>query len=291
MPHHPRLMMQLVCVGLLSLGALAASSRGGGAPISNRTAVVKRVPLVRSMLRKGGGKSSHAATQAQNMSAEQPPTAATFKLAKRPTCSCEANNPSWTVSTRTMPKCIFVDVGAGDGFAFDKFVKDGFGPLKDCGYGTGKWEAWLVEANPNSEPNLKAIEGQYPGLVHPWGSVAAYMCDGGESSYLDTSDYSLVTVPTVNLIKLIAENTILGDFVIVNMDMEGQEWDMLPCLAESPVSQKIDRLYIVQQDHIPNMRIRGAQTQLKTMGVDMPTKLHGIPLDVSLRKPGAYYGA
>lgn len=48
----------------------------------------------------------------------------------------------------------------------------------------------------------------------------------------------------LNLNRLLFENTIPQDHVIVKMDIEGAEWDILPCLAHAPAASLIDSLYV-----------------------------------------------
>merc|ERR1719291_1236610 len=38
--------------------------------------------------------------------------------------------------------------------------------------------------------------------------------------------------------------TIPGDWVMVKMDIEGAEWDILPCLALAPAASLVDRLFV-----------------------------------------------
>merc|ERR1712048_1298683 len=66
---------------------------------------------------------------------------------------------------------------------------------------------------------------------------------------------SSVHVPTVNLIRLLYENALPGDFVVVEMDIEGAEWDILPCLSHSAASNLIDELYM--EIHDPNWGLLG----------------------------------
>ena len=85
-----------------------------------------------------------------------------------------------------------------------------------------------------------------------------------------------VTVPTVNIIQLIAENTIPGDQVTVKMDIEGAEWDILPCLADSPAAGLIDQLLV--EYHPINLgavgtsedEMQSAVARLKSKGVHVP---------------------
>merc|ERR1719197_2168985 len=101
------------------------------------------------------------------------------------------------------------------------------------------------------------------------------MCEATTSFYLDTkntqqnfwgssmsqshrdvqSGKTKVTVPTANLIRMVYENTIPGDWVMVKMDIEGAEWDVVPCLAKSGVGSLIDRLYL--EEHPQSWSLTG----------------------------------
>merc|ERR1719183_2296402 len=111
-------------------------------------------------------------------------------------------------------------------------------------------------------------------------STAAYMWEAKTSFYLDTvndaknywgssmsathpdvqaSGKQKVTVPTSNLNRILYEQTIPGDWVMVKMDIEGSEYDVLPCTAESASASLIDRLYLEQ--HSPDWGISGTSAQ------------------------------
>lgn len=233
----------------------------------------------------------HAQRQSQS-------TNTSFRLATGPTCRCMPSNPTWSKPTRTNPKCIFVDLGAANGNTFEKFLQDGYGPVSQCAHGTGDYEAFLVEANPRFAADLNKLQTNYPGKVHALPSTAAYMCEGQTTFYIDTvttehnywgSSMSAnhqdvqasgaktkVTVPTSNLMKILSENTIPGDWVMVKMDIEGAEWDILPCLAESPLAKQIDRLYLEQHPaawsvaNPPEDSMPAIKAKLAAKGVDMP---------------------
>jgi len=85
-----------------------------------------------------------------------------------------------------------------------------------------------------------------------------------------------VTVPTMNLMKLLYEKTIPGDWVIVKMDIEGAEWDIVPCLANSPVAYLIDQLYVEehpigwQLGNTTREEMDRARQTLIDWGVQMP---------------------
>lgn len=214
---------------------------------------------------------------------------------QRAPCQCEASNPSWVKSNRSEARCIFIDLGAAGGNSFQMFLANGYGPVGNCP--SGKWEAFLVEANPRFEKNLEAQVAAFPGAVHSFTSTAAFDCEGSTSFYLDTkstqynywgsslskkagdvkkSGFEHVDVKLVNLNRLIYENTIPGDWVMVKMDIEGAEWDVLPCLAQAPAASLVDRLYM--EVHGADLSLTGttpaqleaAKAALKQKGVDIP---------------------
>lgn len=215
--------------------------------------------------------------------------------ASQPPCQCEASNSAWVASTRTVPKCVFIDLGAADGNSFQSFLSDGYGPVSGCP--SGQWEAYLVEANPRFNDQLGQMVARHPGSVHAFTSTAAYDCEGSTTFYLDTTSHEhnywgsslssnagdvqrsglqRVDVKLVNLNRLIYEHTIPGDWVMVKMDIEGAEWDMVPCLAQASAASLIDRMYI--EVHGADLSLRGttvaqfeaAKAALKQKGVDIP---------------------
>mmetsp|Transcript_120025 Transcript_120025/g.218200 ORF Transcript_120025/g.218200 Transcript_120025/m.218200 type:complete len:296 (+) Transcript_120025:96-983(+) len=185
---------------------------------------------------------------------------------KAPTCTCQTANPEWKPCKRTTPKCVFIDLGAADGNTFNVFMNNGYTNLANCtAGGADAWEAILVEANPKFVQPLTAEAVKYPGKVAALHSTAAYMCEGWTSFFLDTvnadqnnwgssmsSDHpdvqksggQNVTVPTMNLNRILVEHTIPADHVIVKMDIEGAEFDVLPCLVQSPSSNLVDSFYL-----------------------------------------------
>lgn len=214
-------------------------------------------------------------------------------LGKMP-CNCIASNRAWKPCARTVPRCVFIDLGAADGNSFSTFVNDGYGEVGKCP--SVQWSAILVEANPRFNKPLKAIGAQY-GQVNVMFSTAAYMCESSTTFFLDSvnteknywgssmssnhpdvqaSGKQKVTVPTANLNRILYENTIPGDWVIVKMDIEGSEYDVLPCVAESPSASLIDRLYLEQHDASWGMagttpaQMEAAKAKLRQRGVDIP---------------------
>jgi len=216
-----------------------------------------------------------------------------------PNCDCQISNPAWKKTMRNTPKCIFIDLGAANGNTFEDFLNNKYGDVKNCAHGTGDYEAFLVEANPRFQAALKSIENNNQ-KVHAFPSTAAYMCEGQTSFFLDTVNHDKnywgssmssnhqdvqasgkqkVTVPTANLMKLLYENTIPDDYVMVKMDIEGAEWDIMPCLATAPIASNIDRLYLEQHPAswctkappVPaESTMTNAKATLKSKGVDIP---------------------
>jgi hypothetical protein len=214
---------------------------------------------------------------------------------KRSSCSCVPSSDDWVPCKRTTPKCIWIDLGAADGNSFNAFLNNYYGPVANCP--SGQWEAVLVEANPRFDQALSQVATSWPGAMHMYSSTAAYMCEAQTSFYLDTvthdnnywgssmssnaadvkaSGMQQVTVPTMNLIRVLYEMTIPGDWVMVKMDIEGAEWDILPCLALAPSASLVDRLFV--EIHNQSMSTVGtdpvtmesAQSLLRLRGVDIP---------------------
>mmetsp|Transcript_783 Transcript_783/g.1250 ORF Transcript_783/g.1250 Transcript_783/m.1250 type:complete len:391 (-) Transcript_783:88-1260(-) len=181
-------------------------------------------------------------------------------------CECEVEGTDWKRPAQRPPRCIFIDLGAADGNTFNKFLSNGFGDVGGCP-SQGSYEAILVEANPVFNKPLQSLEKNFTGLVRSVISTAAYMCEGTTSFYLDTVDVQQhfwgssmspnardvqrsgkkkVTVPLMNLNRLLWETSIKEDYVLVKMDIEGQEHDILPCLAKSKAADLVDALYVEQ---------------------------------------------
>eukprot|EP00419_Tripos_fusus_P015725 CAMPEP_0172731968 /NCGR_PEP_ID=MMETSP1074-20121228/103046_1 /TAXON_ID=2916 /ORGANISM="Ceratium fusus, Strain PA161109" /LENGTH=255 /DNA_ID=CAMNT_0013560133 /DNA_START=1 /DNA_END=768 /DNA_ORIENTATION=- len=208
---------------------------------------------------------------------------------KNTPCACDANNPAWKPTMRKEPKCIFIDLGAADGNSFRAFLSNSYGPVSSCPSG-GQWEAWLVEANGQFTSKLAAEQAAHPQQVHPLGSTAAYMCRGTTSFSIDPDvahnrwgssmkvDHGVhkVSVPLVNVIQLIAENTIEADWVMLKVDVEGAEFDIIPCLAKFPNAHLVDRMYLEEHTWLSidsaytKEQYETAKATLRKEGVDIP---------------------
>lgn len=181
-----------------------------------------------------------------------------------PPCACETSGTDWVRPAAREPRCVFIDLGAANGNTFDHFLNDGYGQVKNCPSG-GAYDAILVEANPIFNAALKDTARNHPGSVRSLVSSAAYMCEGSTSFFLDTVDVrenfwgssmspnardvqrsgqKPVTVPLVNVVRLIMESTLPEDYVLLKMDIEGSEHDIMPCLAKSEAAKLIDAVYV-----------------------------------------------
>eukprot|EP00439_Symbiodinium_sp_Y106_P056560 s3796_g7.t3 len=110
-------------------------------------------------------------------------------------CQCQADTSAIARPSRTKPKCIFIDLGAADGNSYNAFLRGEYGQIKDC---------------PNQDRSTR----------HTWQSI---------------SNANDVQVHLINVISLIKSKTIPGDKVLLKVDIEGAEFDLIPCLARSDV--------------------------------------------------------
>ncbi|CAE7329380.1 unnamed protein product [Symbiodinium natans] len=211
-----------------------------------------------------------------------------------PQCQCVANNPAWKKTQRTEPKCIFIDLGAADGNTFAKFLENDYGRVKDCP--SGKWEAFLLEANPQFTKELSSLSENFPGQVHSLAEHAAFSCEGTTSFFIDKdathnhwgssmmsdapdavkSGEVKVTVPMTNVVQLIAENVLPEDWVMLKVDIEGAEYNFIPCLAQSSEASLVDRMYLEEHWWFPSITetdkaaLAEAKKQLVSKKVDIP---------------------
>jgi len=203
-------------------------------------------------------------------------------------CQCAGTSANWVAPVKRAPRCLFVDLGAADGNTYKQFLEGAYGDTKNCP-SDGSYQAILVEANPTFQKPLQELEAGSEGRVKSFASTAAYMCEGSTNFFLDTVDVKenfwgsslspnardvqrsgrkKVTVPLMNIVKLIAENALPEDFVIVKMDIEGSEWDILPCLSKSPVASLVDALYVekhVREWSLANSTDADYETAISTL--------------------------
>jgi len=129
-------------------------------------------------------------------------------------------------------------------------------------------EAYLVEADNKWSDELDEViesaKKQTPGAeITAIVPKCVFMCEGTATFEVDSGTSESIgssmgrkedkdkerfqknmKVPTMNLLKFLYENTTPEDFVILDMDIEGAEFDILPCLAKSPAAELVDELYM-----------------------------------------------
>merc|ERR1719389_1464715 len=85
-----------------------------------------------------------------------------------------------------------------------------------------------------------------------------------------------VTVPTVNVVQLIAQSVIPGDWVMLKVDIEGAEYEVIPCLADFTHANLVDRMYLEEHTWFDSGSANGptemaaAKAKLRAVGVDIP---------------------
>ncbi len=130
-----------------------------------------------------------------------------------------------------------------------------------------EWEIWMVEANPVFDEKLKAkaewLAPQCNG-VYLYNQTAVYVSEGTVTFYLDTlnskhnywgsslisshpdvekSGKKAITVQALDVSRLILENFIPEDFVIVKMDIEGYEGILVPDMERRGSLDLVDEVY------------------------------------------------
>lgn len=203
-------------------------------------------------------------------------------------------------------RCVFIDLGASNGNSYQTFLaSDRTKAFDTGGFEPSECSAILVEANPVFTEALRKTAAHYQPEgkdVRVLPSTAAFMCDRNSAPFfVDTlshaadnsshywgsslspqhpdarrSGYQVANAPTVNLNRLLKENVRLEDHVVVKMDIEGAEWDILPCLARSPAANLVDVLYVEKHPHTwglegnADQSWQDAMQRLQKRGVRIP---------------------
>merc|ERR1719253_1870175 len=128
-------------------------------------------------------------------------------------------------------------------------------------------------------------------MVHEYSATAAYMCQGQTSFAIDADPthnhwassmkdgrvgQNIVTVPTVNIIQMLQENVTPQDWVMLKVDIEGAEYDLLPCLAQNVHANLVDQLYVEEHQWLATTSVFTPQqyaasvTALKAAGIQVP---------------------
>ncbi|CAE7255184.1 SKIV2L2 [Symbiodinium microadriaticum] len=202
-------------------------------------------------------------------------------------CQCQADTSAVARPSRTKPKCIFIDLGAADGNSYNAFLRGEYGQIKDCP--NQEYEAYLVEANPFFQKELKnkAAKSEIFPMMN-----GAWMCEAdttfhvvgkasAASSLAPQGNANDVQVHLINVISLIKSKTIPGDKVLLKVDIEGAEFDLIPCLARSDVLSH-DMTAFVEEHYflggvkrsltgVTDKEYKDAKQVMMSKGVKMPT--------------------
>ena len=97
----------------------------------------------------------------------------------------------------------------------------------------------------------------------------------GEKDWRRSQEWTAkVTVPTMNVIRFLAEDTVPRDWVILNVDIEGAEFHLVPCLAQFHNASLIDRIFLEERTWFDTgsatspAQVEAAIAQLRAMNVD-----------------------
>jgi len=170
-----------------------------------------------------------------------------------PPCICESDHISWRLQvSRSKPKCVFIDIGAGSGTTGLWGLMGGHYNLN--GHDPRTCDVHLIDANEQYTANLRSLADQYPTMVKALPATAMYSCEtrGRVADFYGNSvhpvGYGGTRVEMFNFMRYLKEQTAVVDHVIVKMDIGGSEWDILPCLSRSSAARHIDQLYLRAYD-------------------------------------------
>jgi len=135
----------------------------------------------------------------------------------------------------------------------------------------------MVEPSPSYLPAIKKITEEYPhraqsyskaitgyneSEIHLQFSVRDKSCDPDVISTARLKGLPIVDVGGLNLMQLLTKTVRPEDFVIVKMDVEGAEYDILPCLVDSSAIKLIDMFFLERHDWLPSGKKDGNRHKL-----------------------------
>lgn len=121
----------------------------------------------------------------------------------------------------------------------------------------------ITEAYPHRTQSFaKAITGFNESQIHLQFSVTDKSCDPDVISTAVLKGLPVVDVGGLNLMQLLTRTVRPEDFVIVKMDVEGAEFDILPCLVASSSIKLIDMFFIERHDWMPVGKKEGNRHKL-----------------------------
>lgn len=153
-------------------------------------------------------------------------------------------------------------------------LKFGFNTLKDQ-------KVIMVEASPQYSSLMKAVQERYPDRVKsfvPYAVTAGYDDGNGVGVVYDKQLHTImpgmveagnhsndIKVDQINLMRLLTNTASKNDFVVLKMDVEGAEFDIIPCLAKSPAAALIDVLLLERHDHFKGARSEELDEALQSL--------------------------
>lgn len=192
---------------------------------------------------------------------------------------CETFSKFWSKPSRITPTCVYFDLGAHHGDSYGAFIgssdTDGKGGIfgnmfpnstindrKECDIhlieGNVMFKNYLYNAKLQSRHPSRFFV-YVPSLVYGKDTELTFYVNPGtkdkadcrncggalDSKHISSKNSGIKEqVNTVNLNRLLIENTLVEDHVIIKINIEGGEWPLIPCIAKSDSKYLIDELWI-----------------------------------------------
>mmetsp|Transcript_15196 Transcript_15196/g.28092 ORF Transcript_15196/g.28092 Transcript_15196/m.28092 type:complete len:319 (-) Transcript_15196:48-1004(-) len=147
----------------------------------------------------------------------------------------------------------------------------------------------MVEAGPQYNQTMKEVQARYPNVVQfvPYAITAGHDDHNTTGVVYDTRQKTVlpemvargneeehVKVKPLNLNRLLTYVAREEDYVILKMDIEGAEYDIVPCLAASPAAKLVDVFLLERHDKFTGSKpgaLTDALSSLKAQGVKIRT--------------------
>lgn len=157
-----------------------------------------------------------------------------------------SNSTNFAAGEIPQKRYIFIDGGAFNGRLYQTFQAI-------SSYSKYSWEIFAIEANPYiidqlpQEPNVKILN---KAIWSQDGTIDFYV-DMAPDSYNTSSLFKdnpeephQITVESIDFSQWLKRNFTENDYIIVNLDIEGAEYEVLEKMVADKTLQYIDRLYV-----------------------------------------------
>lgn len=129
----------------------------------------------------------------------------------------------------------------------------------------------MVEAGPQYSPVMTEVKTRYPSIVEfvPYAITSGRDDSNATELVYDTRQKTVlpamvsrgnkaedVKVKPLNLMRLLTYVARREDYVILKMDVEGAEFDIVPCLAHSPAADLVDMFLLERHDHFAGVAVK-----------------------------------